>query len=275
MSCTTDNRRPTGRGGSILMEFVIVLPLYLLLLGVAVLLGDFALRSIWLTDGDLLVAYAKGDGSEEVKAAAMRYLWNDLFRMSEEYEYETGGKRPLDMVGSGDDKAVQADAKFEVAWSYQVAGTATDRYVLPPWARGWLGYSEWTYRTQSGGGEKPEGELFGKLLTDDGEGRYAIVSRDLAASGGTRKYGYYTLMRSADGRDGDKPYRRWSPAELSAKAPIAVFGSEWYDKVYGEKFPEAKAEDLEDGEESDAQFPKKNSGRGDYPRGTITGLLSQ
>lgn len=269
MSCTTDSRF-AGRRGSILMEFVIMLPFYLLLLGVAVLLGDFALRSIWLTHGDALVAYAAGDDSTMAKV----YLWNNLFKMGETYTYGSGATMPLDMVTS-DDKIVLAKPSFKGAWSYQVAGTATDRYALPPWARGWLGYSEWTYRTQSGGGKVPEGPVFGKLLAEGGEGRYAIVSRDLAGAGGARKYGFYTLMRSAKGRDGKRPYRRWTPAELSDGAALAAFGSKWYDNVYDEEFPTAKAEKLEDGEKADTDFPEKPGNRKDYPRGLMLELFSQ
>lgn len=290
MSCTTDRRHPAGRGGSILMEFVIVLPFYLLLLGVAVLLGDFALRSIWITNGDVLVAYAKGDNpeDEEVSEGGFSYkaatlavktcLFYDLFKMDEKYSYETGADKPLDMAVVGREKIVLADPKFKGAWSYHVAGLAVDKYALPPWARGWLGYSEWTYRTQSGGGKDPEGPVFGNLLSDADEGRYRIVSRDLDDAGGARQFGYYTLMRSRQCRDREKPCRRWTPAELSASdgfiAQVA-FGDKWYQLVYDEPFPSAEAGKLEDGDDAEFQFQKKTPGRGDYPRNQLMGYLSQ
>lgn len=295
MSCTTDRRRPAGRGGSILMEFVIVLPFYLLLLGVAVLLGDFALRSIWLTNGDILVAYAKGDNPEGKEAsegdsyraatlAVKSYMFN-LFKMDEKYSYETGADKPLDMAVSGGDKIVLLDSSFGGAWSYQVAGLAVDKYALPPWARGWLGYSEWTYRTQSGGGKEPEGPVFSKLLTDADEGRYRIVSRDLADAGGERRFGYYTLMRSRQGRDRKKPYRSWTPAELSApkKNGSPVVGDYWYLCVYKEPIPDKDkkngvvptAEHLENGDDATVEFWNKPSGRGDYSRNVMMGYLSQ
>lgn len=273
MRCTTDSVLP----GSVIMEFVIVLPLYLLLLGAAVLLGDLGLRSIWVTHADGLAVASGGDGS----AAAKLYLGKQ-FPVADFYEYEVGPKLPQDIpcFESATRRAKSGDEAFRGSWGAQVAGLGSDQYALPPWARGWLVYAAATYRHEDDGGFLP-GILSG-LLNTNFVGRLRVVSRDLKGSGGQRKYGLYTLMRTVKARNRQKPYRAWGAKELSGAksdamdAPlVATVGTEWYKHVYKEPFLDsdpAKLDEKADGNEDG--YPSKPS-RSDYPRGSSLLIMSQ
>lgn len=269
MRCTTDS----VCRGSVILEFVIVLPLYLLLLGVAVLLGDLGLRSIWVTHADGLAVASGGDGS----TAAKVYL-GFQFPVTDLYEYEVGPEQPQDIptLESATYRAKKDSAAFKGSWGAQVAGRGTDLYALPPWARGWLIYANATYNQDEGGGILPT------LLSTKSVGRLPVVSRDLKGSGGERKYGLYTLMRTVKARNRQKPYRAWGAKELSGSesdllgAPIeATVGTEWYKHVYGEPFLVSDAAKLDEKADEKEDTTPSRPNRTSYPRGSAMLLMSQ
>lgn len=272
MRCTTDS----VRRGSVILEFVIVLPLYLLLLGATVLLGDLGLRSIWVTHADGLAVASGGDGS----TAAKVYL-GFQFPVTDLYEYEVGPEQPQDIptFESATYRAKKGDEAFKGSWGAQVAGRGNDLYALPPWARGWLIYANATYH-QDDGGILPG--ILPTLLITNLVGRLPVVSRDLKGSGGERKYGLYTLMRTVKARNRQKPYRAWGAKELSGAksdaldAPLeATVGTEWYKHVYGEPFLVSDAAKLDEkADEKEDEDPAKPD-RADYPRGSSLLIMSQ
>lgn len=252
------------RKGSVIMEFVIMLPFYLLLLGAAVLLGDVALRSIWVTHGDVLAGYSKGDNS----TLADTYLRTVQLPMMTMYDYDVGGLQSQDFVAS-DSACYRAKESFKGAWGWQTAGKVTDYYALPPWARAWLIYADETYRYGSHDGYEGDFALFLKNMV----GRQPIISREEEK----RKFRAYSLMRTAKARNLSQPYRRWKAQDLSDCGTLgAVTSSHWYKNVLDEPFFDSKAENLDNHTDQKVdEYPKKPSGRDDFPRSMTMEPLCQ
>ena len=120
MSCTTEKgilNRLRGSGGSVLMEFIMVIPIYILLWGAAMCLGEMGIKTLALAAQDRLDAFVLG--TEDVFGKAVST-----------YRPDTG---------------------FAGAWSWLKAATASERYTLPPWTRAWLQYPIMMFNARLGG----------------------------------------------------------------------------------------------------------------------------
>ena len=96
MSCTTDKGFSVLRQkrGSILMEFVIVLPIYFVLFGYVFLLGDLGLKTIALATGDRDAAMDAGDrwgysysvfAGNQIERSGLRSAQSATFRADEDF----------------------------------------------------------------------------------------------------------------------------------------------------------------------------------------------
>ena len=193
MPCSTDM---FAKRGSVLMEFVVVLPIYLLFMGSVFVVGDMAMKAIHLSSADRARCHEAGDSD-----------WSGgVFAESRVRQFFEGF---VDAVsGAGNFRVT--DTKIAGPFSQLVSGKATDRYSLPAWTRGWLQYpARVAGIVDTWGQVKP------------------IVSKDI--SDHVRAYNFYTLMRVPKSRG--RGYRAWSAKELSGLDAkwSDVYGEEYAD----------------------------------------------
>ena len=141
MSMTNDER------GSVLMEFIVVLPIYMLLLGFAFVVGEFSLDAIHLAGaGDRSRAFSSGeyDAStepfEKYKLAASpdREAWDNGVETEFSYsgDADMGGSAKVSEYENTDSRVYVADGEIAGPWVEMAAGMVVDSFTLPPWTRG-------------------------------------------------------------------------------------------------------------------------------------------
>ena len=223
-------RTPYGRG-SVLMEFVIVLPLYFALLGTAFLYGDLSLHAVNMAasgdrtlavshgmspHGDGAPGWKKDDGLGHVKKAVS---------LSDEYEEVTDGKytdvassTPIAANASDfsdETHGVVADSGFKGSWSWLVGSVLRDDYALSPVSRSFIrawkvfaDVAEMNDPDWAKDREYADGSTL-KQLFPHKAGETHSVGRVEGKDGNVRAYAYYTLMRNDAGR---RSYRGWTSA---------------------------------------------------------------
>ena len=248
-----------GNRGSVLMEFIIVLPIYMLLLGFAFVIGDLSLETIHLAGAaDRVCALAPDDTSKDAdyapfkkyKVAASpdkdegnwdRDLEPDFSYQDDPDAGDARAKVSDYKINHGEDsypRTYVADAEISGPWVEMSAAQVTDDYTLPPWVRGLVAY--W-YREEydtTDGVTKLDGIL--KEMLESGDlGRTEAKGKDLdrlpeGSSSKPRRFGYYTLRRHGSGQ-ARLTYRTWGDGKL-------VLNDDWK-KVADEKFPNDGASD--------------------------------
>lgn len=125
--------RCRARTGSVLMEFVIVAPLYFVLLGGLFIVGDLAMNRIRVHIGDHFVTWVAGCGvtdNEKVK----RWL-------KPMYDLSIGGN--IDSAGFKVDKANDKDSKrLNQFMALYMGHVKRLPLKMPDWARGMFGMEE-------------------------------------------------------------------------------------------------------------------------------------
>lgn len=174
----------THRRGSLLMEFVIVLPIYMALFVFAFTLTDVGLAVFDAVVGDRNVQH------ERTKGQSWEAFNENQVRPGEENE----GRMNVET------KTLRADSNFKGAWTLFTAGKATFDYVPHSYLAGWI--SSVLFR---------DDDSFGGILrTLANNQSVALTSRD---KDDARHYGYYALKRSTLAREANA-YRQWVPARL-------------------------------------------------------------
>lgn len=240
MSCSIDSCR-----GSILMEFVIVLPIYILLFGTLYLLGDMGLNAIRISTGDRDVAMDAGDWrGHSLTAFLLRQM---------------GGEASKVLPAN---RAYRADERFKGAWSWQVAGRTSFAYKLQSYGGGLVSYPYLRYGDASGGDS-----ILGALV---GGGTVLFHSKDYSLSDKVRKFNYYTLKRTELGRLDMNAYRNWdSQGDTTRSLLTDVTGGQqyWYKYVVEEPYADSDSDNLDSslGQDTD-ETSDPPSGRMEYKR---------
>ena len=228
------------------MEFIIVLPLYMILLGMVFFYGELSLHGVNLAaSADRTSACAMGgegwSGWNGYSAFAAERDLAKAISPSRDLEdtdlsYHEGGAAEKPSSYTRRHAGKVADPSFNGSWTWFVAATVEDRYAMTPWTRGMVGtwahlerLVNMTRQPDEVAGDSVLGTLFG-----GGLGRVAMTGKDGVTvgggAGGARKYSYYTLTRNSLGRMGAS-YRQWYPGSLVD----AAYGSaKWNTCVYGE-----------------------------------------
>lgn len=254
----------TDDRGSVLMEFIVVLPIYFLLLGTAFVIGELALHSVHLSaSGDRSVAFAKNLDSDfwrELKQVMSLDRNAVANRDADAPDYSYAG----DAVYQGDayvsefaenseqeHRAIRPEHGF---WTEVVAGRAKDNYTLSPLTRGFIAH--WFYEIErrvydddlmAEQLERSEKDALDTILDKDAGqlGRVRMQGNYYKDDEGAviRDYGYFSLRRTEIGRwenqeDEDMmPYRFWEPSALAEdnwrKAALngGSVDSEYYEKL--------------------------------------------
>lgn len=250
--------------GSVLMEFVIVLPIYMLLLGFAFVSGELALQAIRLSasaDRTCAMAHDKFDlfkravSPHDARDGANGGDWDQDATWQEDdafmHSYEgdpNGGTLAVSEYATNKIEGV-ADADFEGPWTKVVAAKVKDDYTLTPLTRGFVAfwYGENDRRIEDMGGNATEGVL--DDILKDGIGRVEMVGKDLTG----RDYGYYCLQRNEYGRKG---YRTWDAGNLA-------LNSAWQNYVLSDIIAPSDYEDIEDAKRVKEETPSRPQPEGE------------
>lgn len=191
------NRREAG---SVLMEFLLVLPIYFALLG-----GVFQ-------TGELLLSRTNSLISDRVAAAAAASRYDETYR-------SIGGYLNSFLLGSRSGNYIRSVAIYEYlphpdySWSGTLGSKVSITVPTPSWVAGWLSYN---------------GAILNNESTSEHAKTYTLMSRI------GQKYNYVSFMRTKKGETG---YRSLHPGELCYEAGLLpVVNSVWYKYVYQEKF---------------------------------------
>ena len=238
MSCSIDIT--AFRRGSILMEFVLVLPIYIFLFGSIFLIGEIGLNAIRISVGDRCLAMDAGDRE------GYSFAQFDSMQMGEEVEN----------IHSKMSCTYRADESFKGAWAWEAAGRTTFSYKLRSWGSALVSYPFLNYGGSTSGG--------GILATLVGGGDVVFHSKDFSLAGTARAYNYYTLKRTDLSRK-PEAYRNWNPNQL-----VEFEGSKqyWESGVYDELFADSDCERLDsDGLKQNAdENPNPPDGVSEYKR---------
>ena len=255
--------------GSVLMEFIIVLPLYMILLGMTFLYGELSLHGVNLAaSADRTLAgvfggqewdgwngYTSDMGAKDVAKAispsqdltydALNYIEEGTIQKPSSYSKLRGGE--------------VARRSFNGSWSWLVAATMADKYAMTPWTRGMVG--TWAHLERLVDMSQPPSAVDGNsvlgTLFGSGGKRVVMTGKDGVSIGnsssGAMTYSYYTLTRNSKGRIVDSSgtsYRHWDPGSLVD----AAYGSAtWNTCVYGEGWPMEKVNYASLGSEEDGK----------------------
>ena len=200
--------------GAVMMEFVIVFPIYLVLFGAIFAVGDMLVHVNRLPSAERTTAFGVDDASRN---AALDFVRNTLFhnrktrfgeRELADSRDENGAPENQDLIENPEELAHYADTTVQGPWSVLAGTKVTDRYWLPiGGTAGRLAFSSWFSQDRAGG--RSADQSFLDLIT--GVRRLELHSKDESASR-TYAYNYYTLRRRryADGgrltwRDNGRP----------------------------------------------------------------------
>lgn len=229
----------SSKTGSVLMEFVIVLPIYLILLGFVFMVGEMSLHGVHLaSSGDRTIAVTQGgdgywDSGWNLNAAESeiaRAISPSSNHVNQALNYREEGVSANVSRFKREVAGKVENPGFAGSWSWLVASTLRDEYTLTPWTRGmvktWANMERMVKMT-----EPPESlgsdTVLSKLFSGVGLGRISMTSKDL---GTVNSYAYYTLMRNNKGR---KSYRSSGHGGL---VDAAGKGGSWYSCVYDEEW---------------------------------------
>ena len=234
-----------GETGSVLMEFMVVLPIYMLLIGFAFVAGELSLQSLHLAgSADRTLAY-EPTAFEKFKLAASPNRDDydagkeSLLKYSNDPTVGSVTKKASEYDAVRIDQAAKKslDSGFLGPWTKAVAAYVRDDYTLTPVTRGFIGFwyrqkFKMTTAPQSASGNKAA--VLDEML-NNGVERSGMVGKDLSSSngGGERPFGYYSLKRNEYGRNG---YRKWSADNLAS-------GDIWKSGVYDEALASAAYDD--------------------------------
>lgn len=239
--------------GSVLMEFVIVLPVYFILIGFAFVVGELALHSIRLSssaDRGMALSYKTEDITAsgfslpdkedffwelkkalslngEVKEFAYEYQADD-----DKYSYEgsdvEGGSADVSQFGGREHLDVVPNDGIDGHFTKAVAGGMKDDYALSPLARGFAAF--WVHEIEhrvydgdlmSDALDRPDEDSMDVMLKKGHLGRAEMFGNYRYDSEGqkVREYGHYAIQRNLASywRPGDanRPYRGWDAGALN------------------------------------------------------------
>ena len=235
-----------GKTGSVLMEFIIVLPIYMLLLGFAFVIGEMSLTTIHLAgSGDRTRAFSSDEYDLEKPFEKFETAASPDKDGRTEFDYNGDADMGSSVKVSdynGESSVYVADNSIEGPWVEMTAGNVVDSYTLPPWTRGIVAY--WyrqNYETTDGttqvGASVADGEgSVNEMLAPGRTGRTTVMGKRLD----DRKFGFYTLRRIVK-RNGwtenpRLPYRTWGDGQLlkiDEEENVA-----YWKKVAHENFPD-------------------------------------
>jgi len=194
--------------GSIMMEFLLVMPIYFVLFGGTFWIGELFIHRQKLLQLDRNAAIHAGLRHNR-GSMAMTTLGLYFFGIP------SGLDSPTLMDGK-QTRALKTD-KDEYPWAMAVGGKASMRAPMPPWTKGWLNVETlWNSLTLT----LTEIQVTLQPLTSNNETTYNFLSA--------------ALMRTKGSEQG---YRSWHPRQICDEGAVTVLSAVWYEKVYNADDP--------------------------------------
>lgn len=189
--------------GSVMMEFLLVMPIYFALFGGTFWIGELFIHRQKLLQLDRNASFHAGIRHDRGSLSVMslgRYFFGD----------PAGFDSPT-LTDARQTRALKTD-KDQYPWAMAVGGKATMRAPTPPWTKGWM---------------KVETLWNSVLLTTT---ELQISTQPLTANNETT-YNFLSaaLMRTKGSEQG---YRSWHPRQIADEGGIPVISAVWNEKVY-------------------------------------------
>lgn len=189
--------------GSIMMEFLLVMPIYFVLFGGTFWIGELFLHRQKLLQLDRNAAYHAGirhdRGSISMSTLGLFY-----------FGLPTGFDSPT-LIEGKQMRALKTD-KDEYPWAMAVGGKSSMRAPLPPWTKGWLNVETlWNSMTL----QMTEIQVETTPLTANNEMTYNFL--------------HAALMRT---KGSERDYRTWHARQICDEGGLPVFSAVWNEKVY-------------------------------------------
>ena len=226
--------------GSVLMEFIIVFPIYLVLFGGVFMVGDMLVKATCLASADRVLAFdIEGDGNARGWPFAVdggTLMKSNLSEVLFPNSQSDGNNEDLVRDSDASKLIRYAGNGVNGPWSVAVATRTKDRYKLSPWAKGWLNFAIGFFDRSVHAPDMPSDNISRELY--DGN-RYNIFAKDC-----TRTYSYYTLrrVRNYDSSELNNLYRAM-PKSLADAGRLVdrkfSDGPSWVVGVQNEPWPDA------------------------------------
>lgn len=207
--------------GSVLMEFLVVFPIYLVLWAGVFMLGDMLVKSTRLASADRVLAF----DVQNAPARGWNWILTSLFNPVQDV---TDMKTKSDDLKKDKTSEFYADTKVSGPFSLRSAATVRDDYAIPGGGtRGQLAFGNWLL-----GQEQSSWKVDGDVATLFGGGRMKMHSKPSELASREYMYNYYTLKRVkyASGQSTWRAYKRCPRDIVNAQWSDA----RWYNEVYGE-----------------------------------------
>ena len=208
--------------GSVLMELIVVFPIYLVLFGGVFMIGDMLVKSIRLASADRTAAFDVQNSA----ANGWQGVLSGLFHKSREV---TDDGSPADRLAKESTSQYYADTAVEGPFSLRAAVTVRNDYALSgDGTRGRLAYADWFFKNSVRAPSATDD--MGQLLLGNRVAMYSKDTDDRRAYA----YNYYTLKKvkytvsEYTWRDNRRP--------ISDIVNSYATGSRWYQRVYKENW---------------------------------------
>ena len=194
--------------GSIMMEFLLVMPIYFVLFGGTFWIGELFIHRQKLLQLDRNAAIHAGLRHNR-GSMAMTTLGVYFFGTP------SGADSPT-LIAGKQTRALKTD-KDQYPWAMAVGGKASMRAPMPPWTKGWLNVETlWNSLTLT----LTEIQVTLQPLTSNNETTYNFLSA--------------ALMRTKGSEQG---YRSWHPRQICDEGAVTVTSAVWNEKVYNADDP--------------------------------------
>ena len=177
--------------GSVLMEFILVIPLYIALLGGIFSIGEMSQKGTAVAHADRVAAF---DVSASVSS------WADSVRRMFRTDESDMSSPAVEFSA-----AHHADPSFPGPWTVRAGALAADRFKAPVWTRGWLASADAFFSGAAKSPSQASGDSdFARLV---GGGRVEITSKPRTGDPGVP--GFSTLKRKKTEQEAESEAAHW------------------------------------------------------------------
>ena len=234
--------------GSVLMEFLIVVPVYIVIFGGLFMIGAMAIKTTRLASAERTRALdvAAGDSPNTNADFGWNAIKDLLFPPvpGDEEDNVSDDPEPYRYHEQGE--------SFQGPWTVAVGSKIKDEYKLASWTRGWLAFAHWLFQDATRTEDELDAEDNVMLPLLNGNSA-DMFSKNIHKP---RIYNYYTYRRTRDYTDNElgKMYRQM-PQELKDAGKLvdaAAASALWKECVEKEKYPKLEDAGGENGNKRSA-----------------------